>query len=65
MKGWGALWANPKPGVTLFQVFVIQIFLFQVQFTIVAKAFRATLDFINAHLQQRDQVASILYTVYF
>ena len=47
------------------QVFVIQIFLFRVTFTVAAKMFRTTLDFINAHLQQRDQVASVLRTVDF
>ena len=38
-------------------------FLFRVRFTVAAKMFHAALDFINAHLQQRDQVASILHTV--
>ena len=47
------------------QVFVIQNFLFRVPFTVAAKTFRAALDFINAHLQQRDQVASVLRTVDF
>ena len=47
------------------QLFVIQNFLFQVPFTIAAWTFRATLDFINAHLQQQDQVISIFCTVDF
>ena len=40
-------------------------FLFRVPFTVAAKTFRAALEFINAHLQQRDQVASVLRTVDF
>ena len=40
-------------------------FLFQVPFTIAAKTFRATLEFINAHIQQQDQVVSKLRTVDF
>ena len=47
------------------QLFVIHNFLFRVPFTVVAKMFRAALDFINAHLQQRDQVTSVLRTVDF
>ena len=46
------------------QLFVIEN-LFQVPFTIAAKTSRAALDFINVHLQQRDQVTSILRTVDF
>ena len=42
----------------------IHIFPFQVSFTIVVKTVRATLEFINVHLQQCDHVASILRTVY-
>ena len=38
---------------------------FQVPFTIVVKAFQAALEFINAHLQQCDQVTSVLRTVDF
>ena len=41
------------------QIFLI---LFRVPFTLAAKTFRAALEFINAHLQQRDQVASELRT---
>ena len=40
-------------------------FLFRVPFTVAAKMFRAALEFINAHLQQRDQFASILCTLDF
>ena len=39
--------------------------LFLVPFTVAAKTFRAALEFINAHLQQRDQVARELRTVDF
>ena len=35
------------------------------ELTLVAKTFRAALEFINAHLQQRDQVTSVLHTVGF
>ena len=38
---------------------------FQVPFTIVVKAFQAALEFINAHLQQCDQVTTVLRTVGF
>ena len=34
-------------------------------FTVVAKTFRAALEFSNAHLQQQDQVASKIRTVDF
>ena len=39
--------------------------LFRVPFTVAAKTFWAALEFINAHLPQRDQVASVLRTVDF
>ena len=45
--------------------FYLQYFLFWVSFTVVAKTFLATLEFINVHLQQWDQVASELRTADF
>ena len=43
--------------------FVIHKFPFHVQLTVAVKMFQSTLEFINAHLQQRNQVTSILHTV--
>ena len=42
--------------------FVIHRFHFHVQFTVAVKMFQATLEFINVHLQQRNQVTSVLHT---
>jgi len=38
---------------------------FQVTFTVAVKAFQITPEFINVHLQQRDEVANVLRTMGF